>query len=69
MPQEGRNCPEFAQQIQAVEKAVEAAGKSPVHDHLDTPLERAIRLDRQAARAPVEEFKAITKYLWIPAGR
>jgi DNA-binding FrmR family transcriptional regulator len=69
MLEEGRNCPEFAQQIQAVEKAIEAAGKTPVRDHLDTPPERAIRLHRQAARAPVEEFKAITKYLWIPAGR
>jgi DNA-binding FrmR family transcriptional regulator len=63
MLEEGRNCLEVAQQLQAVEKAVESAKKTLIHDHLDTCLERAVGSGTQAARAPIEEFKAITKYL------
>jgi uncharacterized protein len=63
MLQSGRNCLEIAQQLQAVEKAVESAKKTLIHDHIDNCLERAIGLDREASRAPIEEFKTITKYL------
>jgi uncharacterized protein len=63
MLEEGRNCLEIAQQLQAVEKAIESAKKTLIHDHLDHCLDRAIGADGQAARAPIEEFKAITKYL------
>jgi hypothetical protein NreA len=46
-----------------VEKAVESAKKALIHDHLDHCLERAVELGASEARAPIEEFKAITKYL------
>ena len=63
MLQEERSCLEVAQQLQAVEKAIESAKKTLIHDHLDTCLERAVGPSTPAARAPIEEFKAITKYL------
>jgi DNA-binding FrmR family transcriptional regulator len=63
MLEEGRSCLEIAQQLQAVEKAVESAKRTLIHDHLDTCLDRAAASGPQAARAPIEEFKAITKYL------
>jgi uncharacterized protein len=63
MLEEGRSCLEIAQQLQAVEKAVESAKNTLIHDHLDNCLERALGSRASAARAPIEEFKAITKYL------
>ena len=63
MLEEGRNCLDIAQQLQAVEKAVQSAKKTLIHDHLDHCLEHAVGVDGEAARAPIEEFKAITKYL------
>jgi DNA-binding FrmR family transcriptional regulator len=63
MLEEGRDCLDIAQQLQAVEKSIESAKKTLIHDHLDHCLDRAIEADGRAARAPIEEFKAITKYL------
>jgi DNA-binding FrmR family transcriptional regulator len=63
MLEEGRSCLDIAQQLQAVEKAVESAKKTLIHDHLDNCLERAVGPGAQVERAPIEEFKAITKYL------
>jgi DNA-binding FrmR family transcriptional regulator len=63
MLEEGRSCLDVAQQLQAVEKAIESAKKTLIHDHLDNCLERAVGPGTQAERAPIEEFKAITKYL------
>jgi uncharacterized protein len=63
MLEEGRSCLEIAQQLQAVENAVETAKKTLIHDHLDNCLDRAVGSGAPAARAPIEEFKAITKYL------
>jgi DNA-binding FrmR family transcriptional regulator len=63
MLEEGRSCLDVAQQLQAVEKAIEAAKKTLIHDHLDSCLERAVGPGTQVERGPIEEFKAITKYL------
>lgn len=63
MLQEGRGCLELAQQLQAVEKAIANAKKSLVHDHIDHCLELAVGTRSHQARASVEEFKEITKYL------
>jgi DNA-binding FrmR family transcriptional regulator len=63
MLEEGRSCLEIAQQLQAVEKAVESAKKTLIHDHLDTCLDRAVKSGTPESLAPIEEFKAITKYL------
>lgn len=58
-----RACLDIAQQLQAVEKAIGAAKKALIHDHIDHCLERAIGPASREERAPVEEFKEITKYL------
>ena len=63
MLEEGRDCLEIAQQLQAVESAVNSAKKVLVHDHIDHCLERAVRDGRQNADDIIREFKAITKYL------
>lgn len=63
MIEAGRPCLDIAQQLHAVERAVCEAKKTLIHDHLDHCLEQAIGpLDRDQ-RGPVDEFKAITKYL------
>lgn len=63
MLEEGRGCLELAQQLQAVEKAVANAKKALVHDHIDHCLELAVGPDSRQARASIDEFKEITKYL------
>jgi len=63
MLEEGRNCLEVAQQLQAVESAVGNAKKTLVHDHIDHCLEHAVREGTQSADDTIREFKAITKYL------
>jgi len=63
MLEEGRNCLEVAQQLQAVESAVGNAKKTLVHDHIDHCLEHAAREGTQSADDTIREFKAITKYL------
>ena len=63
MLEEHRSCLEVAQQLQAVEKAVENAKKTLVHDHIDHCLEHAVRDDKLSAEETIKEFKEITKYL------
>lgn len=63
MLEEGRDCLEIAQQLQAVERAVINAKKTLVHDHIDHCLERSVREGSRGADSAVREFKEITKYL------
>jgi DNA-binding FrmR family transcriptional regulator len=63
MIEEGRSCLDLAQQLHAVEGAIREAKKALIHDHLDHCLEVAVGPASREARAPIEEFKAITKYL------
>ena len=63
MLEEGRECLDVAQQLQAVESAVANAKKALVHDHIDHCLEQAVREGKQSAGDTIREFKAITKYL------
>ena len=63
MIEEGRPCLDLAQQLHAVESAIREAKKTLVHDHLDHCLEAAMGPTSRKARAPIDEFKAITKYL------
>jgi DNA-binding FrmR family transcriptional regulator len=60
---EGRPCLDLAQQLQAVESAVREAKKTLIHDHLDHCLEKAVGSASKEARAPIDEFKSITRYL------
>ena len=63
MIEERRPCLDIAQQLHAVEKALAAAKKTLIHDHLDHCLEKAVGPASREARAPIDEFKEITKYL------
>jgi DNA-binding FrmR family transcriptional regulator len=63
MLEEGRDCLDVAQQLQAVEKAITGAKKTLVHDHIDHCLDQAVREGSKQADEAVREFKAITKYL------
>ena len=63
MLEDGRNCLEIAQQLQAVESAVGSAKKTLVHDHIDHCLEQAVRSNPQNTDEILREFKGITKYL------
>jgi DNA-binding FrmR family transcriptional regulator len=59
MIEEGRPCTEIAQQLRAVEGAIESAKKALIHDHLGHSL-RASGVKGQAA---LKDFRAIAKYL------
>ena len=61
---EGRNCLELAQQLHAVEKAINEAKRNLIHDHVDHCLDTAVRGRRgERMRAVVKEFQAISRYL------
>lgn len=60
---EGRSCLELAQQLNAVENAIDNAKKVLIHDHIDNCLEEAAGPISRKARGPLDEFKEITKYL------
>jgi len=62
MIEAARPCLDIAQQLQAVQSAICEAKKTLIHDHIDHCLDKAAAGGR-AARAPIEEFKTITKYL------
>ena len=63
MIEEGRSCLELAQQLHAVEKAIDNAKKTLIHDHIDNCLEEVSGSVPAKARGPLDEFKEITKYL------
>lgn len=63
MIEAGRPCLDLAQQLQAVESAITNAKRTLIHDHLDHCLEQAVGAAKRADRAPIDEFKQITKYL------
>ena len=63
MIEEGRPCLDLAQQLHAVESAVHQAKKALIHDHLDHCLDAAVDASGKEARAPIDAFKAITRYL------
>lgn len=63
MMETNRSCLDVAQQLHAVEKAVNAAKKALVHDHIDHCLEQAVAPATAGASTALHEFKEITKYL------
>jgi uncharacterized protein len=64
MIEQGRPCPQVAQQLQAVESAIENAKKALIHDHIDHCLGLSVRAhDRKGKAAALREFRTITKYL------
>jgi DNA-binding FrmR family transcriptional regulator len=63
MIEEGRSCLQLAQQLQAVENAIDNAKKTLIHDHIDHCLKGALKTSGAKGRAALAEFKSITKYL------
>ncbi|QMV65553.1 metal-sensing transcriptional repressor [Pseudomonas berkeleyensis] len=63
MIENGRACVDIAQQLHAVEKAVCQAKRTLIQDHIDHCLEDTVGALTSGQRAPLEEFKQITKYL------
>ena len=63
MIEAGRPCLDIAQQLHAVEAAVANAKRTLIHDHLDHCLDAVVGTVPRAVRGPIDEFKAITKYL------
>lgn len=61
MIEDGQPCVDIAQQLHAVEKAVQQAKRTLIQDHIDHCLDDA----SVGANGPVltAKFKAITKYL------
>jgi uncharacterized protein len=61
---DGRSCPELAQQLHAVEKAISEAKKALIHDHVDHCLDAAANGGSgKSTRNALAEFKAISRYL------
>ena len=63
MLDEDRDCLDIAQQLHAVESAINNAKKVLVHDHIDHCLEHVVQRKSQSPAKTIKEFKAITKYL------
>jgi len=62
MLEDGRDCLEVAQQLQAVEKAIINAKKTLIHDHIEHCLENTLREGIGNVDETIREFKEITKY-------
>lgn len=63
MLEQGRTCLDVAQQLQAVEKAIQQAKKSLIQNHLDHCLEDLVGPLGVGQRQSMEEFREITRYL------
>jgi DNA-binding FrmR family transcriptional regulator len=63
MIEAGRPCLEVAQQLQAAERAVREAKKTFINDHLNHCLDKVVETKGSEARASVDEFRSIAKYL------
>lgn len=63
MIEEGRPCLELAQQLQAIENAIDNAKKALIHDHVGHCIDRSLKEPGPKAKAALREFRVITKYL------
>jgi DNA-binding FrmR family transcriptional regulator len=63
MIEQGRPCLELAQQLQAIENAIDNAKKALIHDHIAHCLTRSSKTTGQTKRAALRELREITKYL------
>jgi len=60
---EGRTPAQLAQQLEAVERAIENAKKALIQDYIAHALERAAQEPGPKARAALRQLKSIAKYL------
>ena len=63
MIEAGRSCLELAQQLHAVEKAIQQAKRVLVQDHIEHCLDDAIGPLEPEQKSRVDEFKTIARYL------
>jgi uncharacterized protein len=63
MIEQGRPCVQIAQQLQAVESAIESAKKALIHDHISHSLERSLKATGAKGHAALRDFRLIAKYL------
>jgi len=63
MIEQGEPCVNIAQQLQAVESAIENAKKALIHDHINQCLEENLKLSGAKGRAALKDFRLIAKYL------
>jgi DNA-binding FrmR family transcriptional regulator len=63
MIEQGRPCAQIAQQLQAVESAIENAKKALIHDHISHGLERSFKASGSKGHAALRDFRLIAKYL------
>lgn len=63
MIEAGRPCLDIAQQLHAVEKAIQQAKKTLIQDHIDHCLDELVEKLPATNRQPIDEFKEIAKYL------
>lgn len=63
MIEQGRECIDVAQQLQAVERAISAAKKTLIHDHLGGCLDEALKGQPRSTHKAMHEFQQIAKYL------
>ena len=62
MIEQDRPCAQVAQQLQAVESAIENAKKALIHDHISHSLQKSYAATAKG-RAALREFRLIAKYL------
>jgi uncharacterized protein len=60
---DGRPPTQLAQQLEAVERAIENAKKALIQDYIAQALERAAQEPGPKARAALRQLKTIAKYL------
>ena len=63
MLEEGRPCIELAQQLQAIENAIDNAKKVLIHDHIAHCIDHSLMAPGTKRKAALRELTAITKYL------
>jgi len=63
MLEQGRECMDIAQQLQAVEKAIVNAKKELIKDHLHHCLEKTSESMPREVQDLIKEFQGVTKYL------
>jgi uncharacterized protein len=63
MIEQGKPCAQVAQQLQAVESAIENAKKALIHDHISHGLERSFKAAGPKGQAALRDFRLIAKYL------
>ncbi len=63
MVEQDKPCAEIAQQLQAVESAIESAKKALIHDHISHGLERSLKSTGSKGQAALRDLRLIAKYL------